>query len=76
MQFPVVLKGMLQLLIKQAEVELGPQKGPEKKKWVLDKLRSALVDAKWAPWLIEVVVSITGVVLDFLVKEALELLGK
>lgn len=76
MNFPMVFKGILVVLIQQAEQELGGGKGTEKKKWVLDALRKALVDAKWSSWLIEVVVSVASLLIDFLIKEALELLGK
>ena len=76
MNFPMIFKGILQVLIKQAEDELGAGKGAEKKKWVLDNLRAALVAAKWAPWIVEVVVQVASILIEFLIKEALELLGK
>lgn len=76
MNFPVVFKGILVMLIQQAESELGGGKGAEKKKWVIDHLRKALIDAKWSSLLVEVVVSVASILVDFLLKEALELLGK
>ena len=76
MNFPVVFKGILVVLIQQAEAELGGGKGAEKKQWVITHLRKALADAKWASLLVEVVVSIASILIDFLIKEALELLGK
>lgn len=76
MNFPAVFKGILVLLIGQAEAELGGGKGVEKKKWVLDKLREALTNAKMSGWLIEIIVGVATVLVEFLLKEALELLGK
>jgi len=74
--FPAIFKGILHTLIQQAETELGAGKGAEKKAWVLDKLRAAITAAKWPSWIIEFVMAAAALLIDFLVKEALELLGK
>lgn len=76
MNFPLIFKGILQTLIQQAEHEIGGGKGAEKKAWVLTQLRTAITAAKWPSLLVEFVVQAAGILLDFLVKEALELLGK
>lgn len=76
MNFAPVFKGLLHSLIAAAEAQLGAGKGAEKKAWVLAKLREALVAAKWQGWLIEVVVGVASVLVEVLLKEALELLGK
>lgn len=76
MNFPMIFKGILHTLIQQAETELGAGKGAEKKAWVLTQLRNAITAAKWPSWIIEFVVQAAGLLVDFLVKEALELLGK
>jgi len=76
MNFAPVFKGILHSLIATAEAQLGAGKGAEKKAWVLSQLRAALVAAKWQGWLIEVVVQVAGILVEFLLKEALELLGK
>lgn len=76
MNFPLIFKGILQTLIQQAEHELGAGKGTEKKAWVLAQLRNAITAAKWSPWLVELVVSVASILIEFVMKEALELLGK
>lgn len=76
MNFPLIFKGLLQTLIQQAEAEIGGGKGAEKKAWVLDKLRTAIINAKWNSFLIEAVVQVASIIIDFIAKEALELLGK
>jgi len=76
MNFPLIFKGLLQTLIQQAEAELGGGKGAEKKAWVLNHLRAAITAAKWNSFLIEVVMQVASILIDFLTKEALELLGK
>ena len=76
MNFPMIFKGILQTLIQQAEHEIGGGKGAEKKAWVLAQLRNAITAAKWPAWIIEFVVQAAGILVDFLLKEALELLGK
>ena len=76
MNFAVIFKGILQTLIVTAEQELGAGKGAEKKAWVLSKLDEALKAANLNATLAGIIHAVASIVLDFLVTEAMTLLGK
>jgi len=70
------LDGFLAYLIGKAEDELGPKKGEEKKKWVLDRLREGLAaTGLWKP-LQDFLLGIAPFLLELVFKKIREELHK
>lgn len=76
MNFSMVFKGIAHTLILQAEDELGPGKGPEKKAWVLAKLDELMKLKGINAFLASLIHGLADILMDSLVKGALADLGK